>query len=412
MAEALDRLSAKQNVFIQGYAGTGKSTFINTLRKQFKNTVVVAPTGIAALNINGQTIHSFFWIKPQNAIPYNSEFIKRHIKLSTLFEHIDLLIIDEISMVRADVFDLIDAILRANTQSNTPFGGVLTCVVGDMAQLPPVLTSRMRKAYDAQYPRTRGQDNRFFTCAECFRSMGFHEIHFKKIFRQQDRDFIDLLAQIRQNDASPTVLTQLNNRTLDALGLDAPPEESQQLTPTRNAALSINMAKLRALPGDIISYPAKLNDLADGHDDERLPAPETLMLKEGARVMFVKNDSRHRWVNGTIGTVSGLEDDTIHVSINGATYPVGREEWKKVSYKYNKRTDSVTTTEQTCFIQFPLTLAWAVTIHKAQGLTLDQVHIDLGTGTFDTGQFYVAISRCKTFQGLTFSRPVRLNDIR
>jgi ATP-dependent DNA helicase PIF1 len=390
--------NSRKNVFLTGKAGTGKSTFLHYFREHTKKKVaVVAPTGVAALNVAGQTIHSFFRLKPAFV-----DVTTLKASRSKVLKELEMLIIDEISMVRADVFEGIDHTLRLARQNDKPFGGVQVCVIGDLFQLPPVV-SREEKTFYAQY-----YPSPFFFCTKAYGEAQFTTIQFNTIHRQNDGAFIHILNAIRAGTCSTMELEVLNNRVSPKA---SPAAGTLVLTTTNALAEDINTTKLAKLVGAVRSYAGVLSG-DFGMKGGRLPAAEELLLKEGAQVMFVKNDSEGRWVNGTIGIVQKLASDVIKVMINGTTYDVKPEKWKTIVYEFNEEQGKIVEKILGTYTQFPITLAWAITIHKSQGKTLERVIIDLGTGAFAAGQLYVALSRCKSLAGIALKQPVAVADIR
>ncbi|MEQ1704875.1 MAG: AAA family ATPase [Rickettsiales bacterium] len=397
--QAFDLLeSTKTNVFLTGKAGTGKSTFLKYFRENTsKKIAVVAPTGVAALNVGAQTIHSFFRLKPafvdiKALKPANSRVLKE----------LELLIIDEISMVRADIFDGIDHSLKLARKNNKPFGGVQLCVIGDLFQLPPVV-SREEKEFFAQYYQTA-----FFFGTKAYTEANFKTIQFNTIHRQNDGEFIQILNAIRAGACDAIELKALNNR----LNPKASPAPGTLVLTTTNAlAEDINTAKLVGLAGKMQKYEGTLSG-DFGMKGGRLPAPEMLTLKIGAQVMFVKNDSDGRWVNGTVGIIEKLGNEVISVAVGDVIHEVEPEKWKTIGYEFSEAKNEIAEKTLGTYTQFPLTLAWAITIHKSQGKTLERVIIDLGTGAFAAGQLYVALSRCKSLAGIALKQPITPADIR
>ncbi len=390
--------NSSQNVFLTGKAGTGKSTFLQYFRRNsLKKIAVVAPTGVAALNVSGQTIHSFFRLKPAFVKVAELKPIRNRV-----LKELELLIIDEISMVRADIFDGIDHSLRIARKNNQPFGGVQICVIGDLFQLPPVV-SNDEKQFFAQHYRSP-----FFFASHAYGEADFRIIQFNTIHRQNDAEFIHILNAIRSGACGEQELQTLNARLVPRA---TPAPSTLVLTATNALAENINNTKLRDIAGNKIVYEGELKG-EFGMKDARLPAPEQLALKVGAQVMFVKNDSEGRWVNGTIGMVETLEDDLITVSVRGIVHDVEREKWKNIGYEFSEEQEKIIEKPLGTYTQFPLMLAWAITIHKSQGKTLERVIIDLGSGAFAAGQLYVALSRCKTLAGIALKQAVTQADIR
>jgi len=388
-------------LFVTGSAGTGKSTLIQIIRQQLKkNLAVVAPTGVAALRVGGQTIHAFFRFPPK---PQPSPR-RLHGESRRIIDGMDLLVIDEVSMVRADLLDAIDASLRRNTESgNVPFGGKTVLLVGDLHQLPPVVaTEEEKRLFQERY------DSPFFFSAECFRHIQLVTKNLSKPFRQTDDTFIELLNDIRVGRNLAEAVQILN----DAAGYMR--RESLLILTTVNAkARQYNERQLHGIDQKEWCFEAELEGDWSERDD-RLPAPRSLRLKKDAQVMFVKNGEE--WVNGTVGRVVDLNDESIEVELlsephKGTTVGVKRESWDRYQYKWNDKRRTIDIRTIGTYRQLPFILAWAVTIHKAQGLTLDDVNIDLGRGTFAPGQAYVALSRCRTMDGISFSRPLEIEDV-
>lgn len=400
---AFDAVGAgRQIVFVTGGAGTGKSTFIRELRARSpeKQSIVLAPTGVAALNAGGQTIHSFCHLPLRPVMPDDV----RKAKEPDVIEALQLLIIDEISMVRADVLDGVDAFLRVNRKSALPFGGVQMVLVGDLFQLPPVVTPR-----DADLITQRYTSPHFFA-AHCLKGQKFFPVELEIVYRQKDASFAALLAGIRDGAGVGHAIGRLNEccvgRSLTGQHLI--------LVPTRKAAAEENDTRLAALPGEPGTYDAVCTGTFANAPDDRLPAPKTLVLKPGAQVMFVRNDSaERRWVNGTIGVVESLTKDRVSVRLDdGDLHDVEPIEWEDIQYVLDEETKKIVEEVAGTYVQFPLMPAWAVTIHKAQGLTLARVLVDLARGAFAEGQVYVALSRCQTMEGLSLRRPVRVHEVR
>lgn len=390
--------NGKENVFLSGKAGTGKSTFLQYFRQNTKkNIAVVAPTGVAALNINAQTIHSLFRFSPRFIEPENIKTDKRKI-----FRELNILIIDEISMVRADVFNGIDCFLKISRKNNLPFGGVRVCVIGDLFQLPPIV-NRDEQNFFAQY-----YNSPYFFATKAFEEAKFRYIEFTKVHRQSDPDFVNILNSIRNGACGSEHLGKLNARAVQGQNLQ---EGTLILTTTNAIADTTNTKRLADLPGIAKKYSGEVKG-SFGLSGARLPAQEELIIKKNAQVMFVKNDSDGRWVNGSIGIVEDFEDDNIRVRTDSGVWNVEREKWKTLAYEFDEEKEKIVEKTLGTYSQFPLMLAWAITIHKSQGKTLDNVIIDLGNGAFAAGQLYVALSRCKTLQGITLRKPAAYRDIK
>jgi ATP-dependent DNA helicase PIF1 len=396
-AHAFDILEkTRNNIFLTGKAGTGKSTFLQYFRETTKkNIAIVAPTGVAALNVNAQTIHSLFRFAPRFINPDEIRTDKR-----ALFRQLELLIIDEISMVRADIFDAIDVFLKKARRNNKPFGGVQICAIGDLFQLPPVVSNDEQEFFQQYY------DSPYFFAAKIFAESYFTKIEFQKVHRQSDTKFINILNAIRSGECSEHNLNELNQKLHTSNHLAA---GELVLTATNAIADNINQANLRNLTGNAKTYSGEINGNF-GLKDIRLPAAENLVLKCGAQVMFVRNDAEGKWVNGTIGVVEELSDDIIKVRTESGVHEVEQKKWQTISYEFSEEEQKIVEKVLGSYKQFPLMLAWAVTIHKSQGKTLEKVIIDLGRGAFAPGQLYVALSRCKTLEGITLKRPLSIWD--
>lgn len=412
---ALGLVRGGRSVFITGRAGTGKSTLLGIIRQEIAQPMVVlAPTGVAALNVRGETIHSFCKIHP-GATEKDVRVAAYKRRSDDLIKKLRLIIIDEISMVRADLLDHLDAFFRAALNSEEPFGGKQLVMIGDCYQLPPVVKSD-EEAYfgykngrPIQDPKARF-DSPWFFSANVLRQCSVEFIELTRVYRQSDPAFIALLNAIRNRTADESQLAHLNTRVWIGKGTPEHARGAIVLTATNAAADAINVAELARLSGKARTYRGRvLGDFGDG----RLPTDEQLILKKGARVMFLANDSRHRWVNGTLGTVAAAARDGMDVRMDdGETVEVEPFTWNVIRSTYDKRTRTIERETIAEFTQFPLRLAWAVTIHKSQGLTFDRVVLDLGKGAFAHGQTYVALSRCRSFEGITLARPVKPSDVR
>ncbi|MDA9636089.1 AAA family ATPase [SAR86 cluster bacterium] len=388
-------------IFLTGAAGTGKTTLLESVKYEVdKKKMVVAPTGIAALNIGGTTINSAFRIGfdtiPKVTKSEDPGFRK-------LLKNLELLIIDEISMVRAPMLDAISQSLQIHRKSTQPFGGIDVIACGDLFQLPPIVKQHEENEIYGEYNSVYFFDSHSFNEIE---EKIFYELN--ESFRQEeDENFFNLLNNIRLGkDLEPTI-DKINKHCFDST-LDADP--FMTLTSRKNRAEEINRHKLsfNDNPEEVI----KSKEFGELKEND-LPALRELRIKKDARVMFVKNDSDGRWVNGTVGVISECLDKNkkcIKVKIDGVTHRVEREEWKKVKFRYDEDSDEVLEEVVSSFKQFPIKLGWAVTIHKSQGLTLDSCAVDLGDGAFATGQAYVALSRCKTLDSLTLFRELKRSD--
>lgn len=387
-------------IFITGKAGTGKSTLLQYWRKKTKkNVAVLAPTGIAALNVEGQTIHSFFGFPPR---PLKKEEISIR-RNRRMFLSLHTIVIDEISMVRADMMEQIDFFLRVNRQNSAPFGGVQMLFFGDLFQLPPVIASAEEKMlFQQQY-----ESPYFFSAAVFQRELDILMIELRQVYRQENRRFIRLLDAIRLRRIDYDDFNEINERYVENFEDD----EFYVTLTARNAEVdAINIEKLAALNSESYSFIAKLSGTV-----HTLPAETPLVLKEGAQVMFLKNDPKKRFVNGTVGMVSYLSSDCIKVTVLNSKgtlqeIEVERFEWDVVKHSLNDK-NQINTEKIGKFEQYPLRLAWAMTIHKSQGKTFDNVIVDMGKGAFEYGQTYVALSRCRTLQGIVLKRPLKPQDI-
>ena len=399
---ALDYLrDGAGNLFVTGRAGTGKSTLLRCIRDLVPGEmVIVAPTGLAAVNVGGQTIHSFFGFPPRLI---QTGDIRRS-RNGRLMRRLKFLVIDEVSMVRSDIMWAIDQSLRVNRgRPREPFGGVRLAMFGDLHQLPPVID----EAEVASHLETEHGGPFFFSIGALREGAGTALVELTHVFRQKDEALIRVLNQIREGEADADDLAVLNERVHPIRTL-AEGEPYIILTPTNAAARRINLAYLEALSGAPHAFQA---GVTGDFNESAQPTEQTLVLKPGAKVMLLRNDTDRRWVNGTIARVSRLEEDRVWVEIDGDEHEIERAAWENRRYAYDKAEEKIVETVAGTFRQFPLRLAWALTIHKSQGLTLDKVYIDLGRGTFAHGQAYVALSRCRTLEGLAFARALRPTDI-
>ncbi len=391
----------RQNVFVTGRAGTGKSTLLNHLSwNTSKQIVIAAPTGVAALNVGGQTIHSLFRL-PVGVIADHP--IDQSDTVRKLLNTIDTLVIDEVSMVNADLMDAIDRSLRQARQRPTDaFGGVQIVLFGDPYQLAPVPGDSDERAYFSDTYRSL-----WFFDARVWREADLRIFELTEVHRQRDADFKFMLNAVRHGQVTAEIAGALNS-----MGARTAPDEGAITLATRNDSVNrINASALRRLSGRALTAQA---DITGDFGGRTYPADETLELKVGAQVMFLRNDSAGeggpRWVNGSIGTVTRI-DSTVYVDIDGETHEVDPVIWEKYKYSYDPATKKLTKNVVAEFTQFPLRLAWAVTIHKSQGATYERAIVDLGSRVFSPGQTYVALSRLTSLDGLYLTRPLRPNDI-
>lgn len=397
------------SMFITGKAGTGKSTLLQLFRSLTrKKTAVLAPTGVAALNVQGQTVHSFFGFPPRIITPSEASRKVTRKDLLRLYKNLDVLIIDEVSMVRADLLDGIDRFLRVNRENFRPFGGVQVVFFGDLLQLPPVVTrDPLEAAYFNEY-----YDSPYFFSAKIFQDPDFQleSLELRKVYRQESRHFLRLLEAVRNSTFDPDDLEDLNERHDPAFSST----EGYITLCARNATVDkINQRELLTLAEPEFEYVAEVK----GQFEPALfPTELGLKLRKGAQVMFVRNDSEEKqFVNGTIGRVTQLSKDTIIVETEEhggkkRRIEAQKAEWEIIRYKASA-TGALETEVVGSFIQYPLKLAWAITIHKSQGKTFDKVLIDLGGGAFEHGQLYVALSRCRTLEGVVLRQRIRPQDV-
>jgi hypothetical protein len=404
----------RRSLFLTGKAGTGKSTFLRYVVKNTKKKcVILAPTGIAAINACGQTLHSFFKLPFHPLLPNDSRYDHRHIKDSLkytsthrkLLRELELIIIDEISMVRADIIDFIDKVLRIYTRNSEPFGGKQLLLVGDIYQLEPVL-----KEEDRQLLRPFYQSAYFFN-AKVWQQMQLVSIELHKVYRQRDDHFVAMLDRIRQNQATQQDINAINARVQP----DPIPEDGNRLRITlatrRDTVDYINEQRLAELEGSPTLFRGWVKD---DFPEASFPTPIELQVKLGAQVIFIKNDKDKRWVNGTLGTITELDEEEGIITVqteDGIDFDVEREVWENMRYIFNEKEQKIEEQLLGTYTQFPLRLAWAITVHKSQGLTFNQVNIDFTGGAFAGGQTYVALSRCTSLEGISLVAPIRQQDI-
>lgn len=401
------------SVFLTGKAGTGKTTFLRKMKELApKRMVVVAPTGVAAINAKGATIHSFFQLSPGVHVPGmqeaekkgRSRFFQMGKEKKNILRTLDLLIIDEISMVRCDLLDAIDGVLRQYKDRNLPFGGVQLLMIGDLQQLAPVATDQEWELLSPHY------ESPYFFSSKALKAINYVTIELKHVYRQSDEHFVGLLAKVRDGLIDNDVQTELGARYLPQF---RPPQNEGwiRLTTHNYMAQRYNETQLAMLPGDLQLYTAKVKG---NFPEPMYPADMQLGLKVGAQVMFIKNDpsNEHLYYNGKIGTVVGASAKSVTVQCPGEqkAITVSPQEWENMRYTIDEQTKEIREEVDGTFIQYPLRLAWAITVHKSQGLTFDHAVLDINDA-FAHGQVYVALSRCRSLEGLVLARPLQFGSL-
>lgn len=405
------------SLFLTGKAGTGKSTFLRYIAATTKKKyVVLAPTGIAAINAGGSTLHSFFKLPFHPLVPTDKRYSVRNVRSTMkyngdkckLLREVELIIIDEISMVRADIIDFIDKILRVyNRNMREPFGGKQLLLVGDIYQLEPVLKEEDRQLLQPFYPSS------YFFDAKVFQDYPLVSIELNKVYRQTDPHFISILDHIRVNQVSDSDFSLINQRVGAQIESVSKQEDDFTITlSTRRDIVDwINSEELNKLNGEPTMF---LGEIKGEFPESSLPTPIELNLKVGAHIMFIKNDIEKQWVNGTLGIVIGIDEESgiLYVRTEeGEDLQVQREMWENIRYLFNEEEQRIEEEQIGTYIQFPVKLAWAITVHKSQGLTFKNVNIDFSGGVFAGGQAYVALSRCTSLEGIVLKEPLRRNEI-
>ncbi|MDR3306554.1 MAG: AAA family ATPase [Endomicrobium sp.] len=405
--EAFDLIAKTHNcVFVTGNAGTGKTAFLRYyVMHAKKRTIVLAPTGVAALNCGGETIHSFFNFKPDVTL---SKIKKKKLSDKSIYKKVETVVIDEASMLRCDLLDCIDKFLKLNREKHQePFGGVQMVLVGDLKQLPPVVKREEKRIFSSAYKSP------YFLSAYSLNDCMLHTVELTKVYRQQEANFIALLNAVRNNTISDAELAELNRKFSPDI-FSKP--MTVYLTATNKKAAYINRQYLSKINADHAIFVAESENIEE--DFKTFPAERDLVIKKGAQVMMLNNDVKCRWVNGSIGIIddikSGAHSDKTLICVkfpNGKIEYVEPFKWELFKYKWNEKQEQIETESAGFFKQYPLKLSWAVTIHKSQGKTFNNVVIDMEYGAFVPGQLYVALSRCVSFDGIILSRPITRKDI-